>query len=272
MKSFLKWAGGKHKLISRIEPHLRGAVRIVEPFVGGASVSLNVSAKYYWLNDVNQDLINLYQTVCSNQFDSFLEMVEWLLLDNNNNEESYYEYRAEFNNSPYSLRRAALFVYLNRHGYNGLCRYNSQGAFNVPFGRYKTIYFPKEEMVYFYERFKDTSLITCQDFRDVLINTGKGDIVYCDPPYVPLSDTADFTSYSAGGFSEQDQIDLANLSYEASLRGVKVVLSNHYTKFTAELYQKAQLETFEVQRNISCDADNRGKALEMLAVFEPREG
>src|SRR5262249_42476911 len=154
---------------------------------------------------------------------------------------------------------ASLFVYLNRHCFNGLCRYNKKGAFNTPFGRYDKVYFPASEMAAFAERL-ETAELRQMDFREALSGTKPGDVIYCDPPYVPLTPTASFTNYAAGGFSEKDQQDLQELAVEASERGAVVLLSNHDTPFTRELYRGAtQLVPMMVSRTISCDGQNRNK-------------
>jgi DNA adenine methylase len=156
---------------------------------------------------------------------------------------------------------------LNKHCFNGLCRYNSKGGFNTPYGKYKKPYFPEKEMYEFYERSKK-AVFQKADFLQTMRSAKSGDVVYCDPPYVPLSKTANFTSYSAGGFGEEQQLLLARAAEKLKARGVTVIISNHDTKFTAKAYQAARIHRFDVQRFISCNGGNRGKAKEVLAVFE----
>lgn len=264
-KPFLKWAGGKTRVLPHILPQLPETVgRFVEPFVGSAAVSLNVSADGYWLNDVNQDLVSLYEVLKAEE--GFIDACKELFDGSYNNEEAFYKIREEFNATQDAFRKSCLFVCLNRHAYNGLCRYNKSGGYNVPFGRYKAPYFPEAEFLNARKLMKKAK-ITNWDFRRVLAECGEGDVVYCDPPYVPLSETANFTSYATEGFSHQDQSDLADAAQEAAVRGAVVILSNHDTPVSRELYVGAKIESFEVARFISCDGNNRKKAAELLAVF-----
>jgi DNA adenine methylase len=196
----------------------------------------------------------------------FIADCKRLFTAKHNSEEKYYEFRDEFNRSKAGERRAALFVYLNRHCFNGLCRYNKKGEFNTPFGRYDQVYFPTDEMLGFAAKLETAELQT-MDFRKALPKAGQGDVVYCDPPYVPLTATASFTNYAAGGFSEKDQRDLHTLALEASERGAFVMISNHDTQFTERLYKGAWLKRVMVSRTISCDGQNRKKAKELIAVF-----
>ena len=265
-KPFLKWAGAKTQIIRTLRAMLPDGNRLIEPFVGSGVVFLNTRYPQNLLSDSNQDLIGLY-SVLKPAPRAFIEKCQALFTDENNAPDIYYGFRQEFNACRDEVRRAVLFVYLNRHCCNGLCRYNKKGAFNTPFGRYDRVYFPADEMLGFAERLQPAELRTL-DFRTALASAGQGDVVYCDPPYVPLTPTASFTSYAAGGFSQQDQRDLHALALAASKRGATVVLSNHDTSFTRELYTDAsRLEPLMVSRSISCNGQNRNKAKELLAVF-----
>lgn len=149
-KPFLKWAGGKYKLAHFIETHLPSPTRkrLIEPFAGSAAVSLSLEFESYLLNDTNADLIGLFQSL-KNQKQEFIAYACSFFTAANNESGRYYELREQFNNSRDTVERAALFVYLNRHAFNGLCRYNSKGGFNVPFGKYKAPYFPEAEILAF---------------------------------------------------------------------------------------------------------------------------
>jgi len=179
-------------------------------------VFLNTDYPEYLLCDINHDLIQVYEML-KQYGDSFIAYCKELFVPENNTSERYYSLRAEFNETTDTWRKSALFVYLNRHGYNGLCRYNAKSQFNVPFGRYKRPYFPEEEMRYFAQKAKHATFV-CQDFRVVMSTAQAGDVIYCDPPYVPLSDTANFTDYAAGGFGPDDQRDLALLAMKLGER------------------------------------------------------
>ena len=265
IRPFLKWAGNKYRLVDRIVAALPEGQRLVEPFVGSGALFLNTDYSRYLLCDANVDLISLYQ-ILKEQGDSFIAACRPLFCEANNNAERYYALRDEFNACRDPLRRSVLFIYLNRHGYNGLCRYNAKGGFNVPFGRYKRPYFPADEMRAFHRKAKH-AVFRHQDFTTTLAKAKVGDVIYCDPPYVPLSDSANFTAYSAGGFSMEQQHQLVALARSATERHVPVLISNHDTRFIAKIYRGAKVSRFQVQRSISCNGKRRQTAGEVLALF-----
>ena len=158
MKPFIKWAGGKHRLVPQIQALLPTGQRLVEPFVGSGAVWLNTSYPEARLADANRDLILLYQTLQQHGA-TFIDYCRQLFVNENNDAERYYGLRDRFNGSRDPWEKSALFLYLNRHGYNGLCRYNASGGFNVPFGRYRHPYFPQEEMSYFYQKSQSAQFI-----------------------------------------------------------------------------------------------------------------
>ncbi|MCP2041711.1 DNA adenine methylase [Neisseria sp. HSC-16F19] len=266
-KPFLKWAGGKAKLVPFIMGNLPvgRSKRLVEPFAGSAALSLAVDFDAYLLNDTNADLIGLFQMLQSEK-QAFIDYVRSFFIADNNQEARFYELREQFNAADDSAERAALFVYLNRHAFNGLCRYNSKGAFNVPFGRYSAPYFPEAEMQGFIAKSNRIELM-CGDFQAALARVGHDDVVYCDPPYVPLSETASFTAYAKGGFDLNEQIRLAQAAQEAAEPSKGVLISNHDTAFTREIYKEARLETVSVQRNIAAKSSSRQKVGELLAIY-----
>ncbi|UCE90037.1 MAG: Dam family site-specific DNA-(adenine-N6)-methyltransferase [Pseudomonadota bacterium] len=265
IRPFLKWAGGKYRIIERIRELLPEGERLVEPFVGSGAVFLNTHYPTYLLADSNPDLINLYRTLRT-EGAAFIAYCKRNFTARNNSAESYYRLREVFNTTRDVRRKSALFVYLNRHGYNGLCRYNARGRFNVPFGRYKRPYFPEREMWLFHEKAASARFVL-GDFTTVLGDTHAGDVVYADPPYLPLSRTANFTSYSAGVFTLEDQLRLVQLAEQAAQRGVPVLVSNHDTEFVKRDYRNAHITRFPVQRFISRDGANRRPAREVLALF-----
>ncbi len=267
-RPFLKWAGGKARLVSKISSVLPDANTLVEPFVGAGSVFLNTHYSKYVLSDINQDLINIFQ-ILQLQKSQFIESLRPYFSEETKTEDFYYQQRNLFNQTPMGEKRALLFLYLNRHGYNGLCRYNKSGGFNVPFGRYSKVYFPEQEMNYFIEKSKGVTFL-CEDFETVMNKAKKGSVIYCDPPYVPLSKTASFTSYAKNDFEANDQIKLAALAKSLKEKGISTVISNHDNDFTRDLYQGAKIISFSVQRLISCKGESRNKAAELLAVFDGR--
>lgn len=265
MRPFLKWAGNKYRIIDKIRAQLPAGRRLVEPFAGSAAVFLNTDYEENVVNDSNIDLIQLFRTLQAHGT-SFIDACRRLFTNEHNTPDAYYQLRDEFNQSTDPVRKSALFLYLNRHGYNGLCRYSGTGVFNVPFGRYKKPYFPFEEMMMFYHK-SQTAEFVSEDFEHVMRRARPGDVIYCDPPYVPLTDTANFTSYSAGGFGPNEQLRLAEVAREVSASHIPVLISNHHTPFTLAAYAGAEISMFDVQRFISCDADHRTKAGELLALF-----
>jgi DNA adenine methylase len=266
MKPFLKWAGGKYKIIDKILEALPAGTRLIEPFVGSGAVFLNAT-KYntYLLADTNSDLIYLYKNI-QKDGKNFVDYSIDLFKAENNTEEKFYDFRAEFNESKDVKRRAALFIYLNRHCFNGLCRYNSKGKFNVPFGRYSNPQYPYEEVMNFHVRSQSADFIL-SDFRSTMEMAKIGDVVYCDPPYAPLTLTSNFSDYTQEGFGTTDQCELAKTSTLLKSKGIPVIVSNHDTDFTREIYADASISNFDVQRFISSKGGSRGKAAELIASF-----
>lgn len=261
----MKWAGNKIRLIEPIKTLLPQGKRLIEPFMGSGAVFLNTDFKRYVLNDVNPDLIQLYK-ILQNEGDDFIDYAATFFQPKNNTRPRYQQLRKLFNNTKEPSKRSALFIYLNRHCYNGLCRYNKSGEFNVPFGLYKQPYFPALEMRAFYKKSKQAKFI-CNDYQTVLTQCKQGDVVYCDPPYIPLSTTANFTNYSGQHFHLDAQQQLATLAEATAARGIPVLLSNHDTPLSREYYKQAQLHSLQVRRFISCQGKGRQYVSELLALF-----
>ena len=275
-KPFLKWVGGKHKVINKIVPHINTCpgTRFIEPFVGSAAISIQVHESFdrLLLADYNIDLINLYDLLKNGDAEDFADLTSQFFGADTHTPEMYYHLRKEFNTTQDPNLRAALFIYLNRHGFNGMCRYNASGGFNIPVGRYKNPpLFPRGQMLEFSKmlRDNDAELKFCS-FEEIFPLVGEGDVVYCDPPYIAINATASFSSYTADGFTGEQQMQLADLAREARARGAHVLISNHYLEeIIPELYRGAELEIFPVQRTISAKASSRKKVDEVLAIFRP---
>lgn len=267
-RAFLKWAGGKYGLSDVIANMLPKGSHLIEPFVGAGSVFLNTDFEHYTLNDINKDLINLYK-ILQQQPDAFIKDAKAFFTPLNNDAETYYQLRAEFNASNDHYFRSLVFLYMNRHGYNGLCRYNKSGGYNVPFGKYKRPYFPEIELNYFAEKSQKATFI-CEGYRDTFKRAKSGDVIYCDPPYVPLSKTASFTSYAGNGFGLDEQADLANAAEEVSANHhVSVLISNHDTIWTRKIYEHStKIKSIKVARTISQAASKRKKVAELLALYK----
>ncbi|MGY9707369.1 Dam family site-specific DNA-(adenine-N6)-methyltransferase [Citrobacter freundii] len=267
-RPFLKWAGGKYSLLPELDRLIPEGKRLVEPFVGGGSVFLN-SEKHesFLLADVNADLINLYQMlevdhirVCS---------LAKILFERANSEEAYKDLRDEFNNQRMGApERAAAFLFLNRHCFNGLIRYNRDGFFNVGWGKYEAPYFPEIEIKVFKLKSHKCVFLNA-GYRRTLALAGDGDVVYCDPPYEPLPGTAGFTNYAAGGFTWDDQIALAENCVSAHQRGAKILISNSTAPRVLELYEHLgfTLHHVNARRAISSKGSTRETARDIVATL-----
>lgn len=268
-RAFLKWAGGKYPLLDDIKRHLPAGDCLVEPFVGAGSVFLNTDYSRYILADINSDLIDLYNIV-KKYTASYIAEVRPLFAPQYNTEAHYYAFRAEFNATRDKFRRAVLFLYLNRHCYNGLCRYNLRGEFNVPFGRYSKPYFPEDELYNFSAQAQKAEFV-CQSYDLTMRMVAAGSVVYCDPPYAPLSITANFTGYHTGSFSATQQQHLAELAESLHQQHIPVLISNHDTPLTREWYHNAtQFHMLQVRRSISRNGSTRNKVGELLALYQAK--
>ncbi|WP_028389173.1 Dam family site-specific DNA-(adenine-N6)-methyltransferase [Legionella fairfieldensis] len=265
VKPFLKWAGGKFRCIETILNALPPANRLIEPFTGSGAIFINSNYSHYLLAEENEDLVNIFIHL-QREGDQFINYCSTFFARKNNCADQYYYFREQFNQSTDPRYKAALFLYLNRHGYNGLCRYNLKGRYNVPFGRYVTPYFPRQEMIYFHQKSQHAQFMR-NDFRQTFAQAQIGDLIYCDPPYVPLSSSANFSSYTDKKFREQDQIELAQLAIASAQRGIPVIISNHDTDFTRHYYRQSKIKSFPVKRFISCHANKRYAVQELVAVF-----
>jgi DNA adenine methylase len=269
MRSPLKWAGGKKNLVDDIKKFLpsRGKKRLVEPFLGGGSVFLNSDFKEYLLLDLNKDLINFFNILKNDSYDFIVE-AEQYFQSKYNSEDQYYALRSKFNESEDPFFRSLIFLYMNRHGYNGLCRYNKSGGYNVPFGRYKKPYFPKDELEFFAKKSQRAEFIH-GDF-DVAFSLAKeGDSYYCDPPYSPISRTSNFTSYAGNTFDDEEQIRLVKCAEVAKKKNIPTLISNHDTEFTRKIYSGAKkLLELKVRRNISRNGKGRVKVGELMALYK----
>ncbi|MFB1115642.1 Dam family site-specific DNA-(adenine-N6)-methyltransferase [Dickeya dadantii] len=276
IRPFIKWAGGKTRVLPDLLPLLPAeADCLIEPFVGGASVFLNTSYRRYVLADINADLINLYRVAARRHDDLILYARE--LFAHGNNAAAYTDNRTRFNSLPpaASVEKAALFLYLNRHCFNGVCRYNKSGAFNVPFGKYSQPYFPEDEIRQFAKKAAATPAIFISAPFNVTLSmfAERGTAIYCDPPYLPASDTANFTQYHSGGFTAADHQALADALLDANRQhGIQCVISNSDTPGTREIYRHFGLHEISVQRSAGANAITRVAAKEVIGVLPVCDG
>ena len=264
-KPFLKWAGGKFRIADKVIASLPRGKRLVEPFVGSGAIFLNAGFESNFVADANKHLIDLFNHLKAERKE-FVDFSKSYFTTENNTENNYYRFRDQFNATTDTRIKSALFIYLNRHCFNGLCRYNAKGGFNVPFGRYSKPYFPEAEMLSF-SKIAQNTLFVYQDFRTTMSGCNEGDVVYCDPPYAPLTSTGSFSDYTTAGFSELDQRDLALSAQKLKLNNVAVSVSNHDTIFTREIYHGASIQAFNVQRFIASASKNRIAAPELIASY-----
>lgn len=270
-RSFLKWAGGKYRLIDEIKSlYPKGKSQLIEPFVGAGTVFLNSDFSQYLLADINPDLINLFNLVKAD-VDQYIRDTRALFIHPEANTAlRYYALRDEFNQSADLWRRATIFLYLNRFGFNGLCRYNSDNEFNVPFGAYRQHYFPENELRYFAEKAAQAKFI-CASFQETFALATEQSVIYCDPPYAPLQQESNFTRYAGNEFSLLQQQELADVARATALQqNATVLISNHDTLFTRALYQGAKIKKIKVQRSISQSSEKRVKVKELIALFSPQ--
>lgn len=261
-RPFLKWAGGKKQLLPHILPVLpRKFGRYYEPFVGGGAVFFALTPPQAALSDVNGDLIDTYRAL-----QRHVEAVIAGLASLDNDPDTFYCLRAM---SPRSLSlpaRAARFIYMNRTCYNGLYRVNRGGAFNVPFGRYaRPTICDADNLRAVSSRLQHVSLSTAS-FERTVSSAAPGDLVYFDPPYVPVSATANFVQYAKGGFDLGRQARLAALFARLARRGVHVALSNADTPLVRQLYAGFRQITLQARRQINCRAGQRGPVPELLVL------
>jgi DNA adenine methylase len=264
-KPFLKWAGGKGKLLSEILPRLpKRFGRYHEPFVGGGAVFFALGPRRATLSDINADLVTAYTAIRDN-----VEKVIRELAAHQATEERFYEVRAWDSCSLSPVESAARTIYLNRTCFNGLYRVNRRGRFNVPFGRYANPRICNPENLRTVSEALRGVKILHETVFSLSRRVRRGDLVYFDPPYDPLTPTASFTAYAKDGFGREEQRALARLFAELADRGVSVVLSNSDTPFVRKLYRGFKIETVFARRAINSRADRRGPVTEVLISAGP---
>jgi DNA adenine methylase len=261
-KPFIKWAGGKWQLLPAFKLHFppRTAIkRYFEPFLGGAAVFFHLQHPHSFLSDSNAQLVELYQIVRND-----VESLIGALLHHKNEEKYYYAVRGLDAASLSPVERAARFIYLNRTCYNGLYRVNSQGQFNVPFGDYKNPRICDAHGLRAASLALQRANLRLADFETAVKETQRGDLIYFDPPYQPLSKTSSFTAYTSDRFGEEEQRRLARIFRDLDRRGCYVMLSNSSAPLIRELYSEYNLIEVLANRAINSKANGRGKIVELL--------
>ncbi len=263
-KPFLKWAGGKGRLLAQYAPYLpRTFGTYHEPFCGGGAVFFALAPTRAVLSDINPELVNVYSCVRDEVAALCARLREHAALHSH---DYYYATRNQRPTDLAPIERAARFIYLNRTCYNGLYRENASGGFNVPMGRYVQPTICDTATLHAASDALRGSTIAQSPFAAVLDRAVAGDLVYFDPPYQPLSVTSNFTTYSRQGFGEAEQVRLRDAFAELARRGVRALLSNSDCAFTRDLYRDFRVVTITAGRAINARAERRGKITELLVL------
>lgn len=259
-KPLIKWAGGKRNLLSvykKLFPKRFNTYH--EPFFGSGAVFFYLIPKEAVIIDKNEELINFYKVVRD-----YPEELMKLVSTYEVNEEFYYKMRSLNPKNLDEIQRAARFLYLNKTAYNGLWRVNSKGEFNVPFGKYKRVkFFDRENLLIASELLKRATIL-CGDFEEVLNYVKKGDFIYMDPPYYPISNTANFRNYTDNGFSEEDHMRVYKVFKKLDELGCYVMLSNSNTQFVRKLFKDFNIVEVKAPRFINCKAEGRKPITELV--------
>lgn len=287
-KPFLKWAGGKGQLLKEIEqyyPFAKNTVitKYAEPFVGGGAVLFDILNKFtlqeVYISDINAELINTY-IIIRDDVNALLGVLKrfedgYLALDGERRKEAYFTKRARFNElksrKESGVELAALMIFLNKTCFNGLYRVNRKGEYNVPMGAYKNPLICNEHNLRVVSKRLQNVKIVCGDYKKSGDFIDNRTFVYFDPPYRPLTPTANFTSYTEGMFDDKNQLELARFVQELDKKGAKIVASNSDPKNTNEddnffddAYSKQNIKRVSATRMINRNSNKRGRISELL--------
>ena len=267
--TFVKWAGGKTQLLQQLTKLFPPRIEsYFEPFVGSGAVFFFLRKSLYspqkiLLSDTNDELIRSFEVVRDNPKELMSLMKKH---KENHTEDYYYKIRALEPSELSKIEAAARFIYLNKTCFNGLYRVNSKGKFNVPIGKYKNpSIFDAKNIMQASALLKGVEL-KVQSFENITRNVKKGDFVYFDPPYMPLTNTANFTNYTKENFLEVEQKKLAKVFRTLDKRGALLMLSNSNTPFIRNLYKGFRIEEVDAARSINCNGAKRGKIKEIVVL------
>ena len=270
LRPFTKWTGGKRQLLSVIKSLMPESYnRYFEPFVGGGALFFELAPKDAIINDFNSELINCYQQIKDNPS----ELIKSLSKHKESNSKEYYlnlrsadrDSRIEKMNN---VERAARIMYMLRVNFNGLYRVNSKNQFNVPYGRYKNPQIVDSDLIVSISQYlnENTIHILNGDFEEAVKDVEAGDFVYFDPPYIPLSETSSFTSYTHEGFSYEDQVRLRDTFKKLDEKGAYVMLSNSSSPLVGELYKDFNIHKVSATRANGAKSSSRGKIDEIIVT------
>ena len=263
----VKWVGGKRQLIDALTPLFPKRISsYCEPFLGGGAVLFSLQPKEAYVNDINTELMNIYEVIRDN-----VDELISALSEHKNEEDYFYNIRDWDRNSVSytkrtSVEKAARIIYLNKTCYNGLFRVNNAGEFNAPYGHYRNPNIVDTPTLRAVSNYFQTARLTftSMDYAEILSTVTKGTFVYLDPPYDPVSDTANFTGYTKGGFDRTEQIRLRECCDELNRRGIKFMMSNSATEFIREQYASYDINVVHAKRAINSNASKRGLVDEVV--------
>lgn len=289
VKPFLKWAGGKGQLLTKIKAYYsfeEGKItKYAEPFIGGGAVLFDILSKYQldevYISDINADLINTYKAIRDNvdEVISCLKSMEEMFLpfEIEARKNYFYQQRDKFNrlkseaHNNFDLEKAALMIFLNKTCFNGLYRVNKKGLFNVPMGSYKKPTICDEKNLRAVSECLQNVIIVHGDYKQSDSFIDSNTFVYFDPPYRPITDSASFTAYTEYDFNDKEQIELAEFVDKINKKGAKIVISNSDPKnidenddFFDEIYSSHRIKRVDATRMINSNAKKRGKIKELL--------
>lgn len=275
-KPFVKWVGGKTQLLGQLVPLFPQRVgRYFEPFLGGGAVFFTLKPARATINDINQTLVAAYAQLRDDAPKVIRELKKierkFSSEDTEGRRAIYYSIREKYNAlPPDSPARVPLFLFLNRTAFNGVYRENSKGHFNVPIGSYLNPRIVDEENLQLASAVLKGAKIVSLPFEESVADAKRGDFVYFDPPYHPLSRTSSFTSYSKESFGEADQVRLRDLFVKLHRKGVRVMLSNSNAPFIKKLYADFRQVPVSASRMVNAKADRRGKITEVVVLsYDP---
>jgi DNA adenine methylase len=265
----VKWVGGKRQIIEEIKnhiPHNISNLCYCEPFVGGGAVLFNLQPNKAIINDINTELINLYNIIKYNIDELINDLGTYI-----NDESEFYRIRnLDRDKDDYNLlspvKKASRLIYLNKTCYNGLFRVNRAGEFNAPFGFYKNPNIINEPVLRAVSEYLNAGQISIynSDYSNILRDLKKSSFVYLDPPYDPVSDTSSFTGYDKGGFDKEQQERLKEECDKLNKKGIRFLLSNSSTDFIRDLYREYNVKTIQAKRILNSNAEKRGEVDEIL--------
>lgn len=271
-RPFLKWVGGKGQLLKDMSPLFPLRFNsFYEPFVGGGAVFFHLIPEIAHLNDINGKLITTYKIIKSRPrvlIDTLKDIeVEYLAKSEVERKKYFLDKRSAFNrNDSSDLDTAALTIFLNKTCFNGMYRENSKGEFNVPFGKYVNPKICDEENINLCSKALKKVKLSSVGYAKAVESAEKGDFIYLDPPYDPLSSSSSFTSYSKTSFAKKEQIDLRDLFVSLDKRGCYVMLSNSATDFIKDIYQGYNFNIVKARRSINSKASERGEIDEIVVM------